>query len=161
MTLSLLEWAAIEREWYHQVAVLYIIGLVILELSLVSFSSNFATFSKVEYCQYLPQNFLIFIAPSLLFPNWWNVLRIYGGGQMEFSRREYKGDRTALEWLLLKSFPWETKMWEIRQKEIFKDLNKYCSALVEHFKDLIQRMSHFEVCTSYRLWRWCLLWWVM
>ena len=112
----------------------------------------------MEYCQYLPQNFLIFIAPSLLFPNWWNVLRIYGGGQMEFSRREYKGDRTALEWLLLKSFPWETKMWEIRQKEIFKDLNKYCSALVEHFKDLIQRMSHFEVCTSYRLWRWCLVW---
>ena len=105
----------------------------------------------MEYCQYLPQNFLIFIAPSLLFPNWWNVLRIYGGGQMEFSRREYKGDRTALEWLLLKSFPWETKMWEIRQKEIFKDLNKYCSALVEHFKDLIQRMSHFEVCTSYSL----------
>ena len=124
-------------------------------------SGLFATFSKVEYCQFLPQNFLIFIAPSLLLPNWWNVLRIYGGGQMEFSRREYKGDRTALEWLLLKSFPWETKKWEIRQKEIFKDLNKYCSALVEHFKDLIQRMSHFEVCTSYRLWRWCLVWWVI
>ena len=38
-------------------------------------------------------------------------------------------------------------------KEMFKDLNKYCSTLVEHFKDLIQQMSHFEVCTSYRLWR--------
>ena len=34
-------------------------------------------------------------------------------------------------------------------KEMFKDLNKYCSTLVEHFKDLIQQMSHFEVCTSY------------